>query len=130
MYNPQYPMHTKHTPCISCIKLRKCSYNQQDRVLRKLPFSSLSSLHGTTLPHNNWFEFIVLLPLGMQLSIFVHLIAAAILSTLLLHAHILVIFPSSLLDKISNTYPHASFRPRVIRGFLGSKMGLLRKIIK
>ena len=98
---------------ISCIKLIKCSYNQQDRVLRKLPFSILSSLHGTTLPHNNWFDFIVLLPLGMQLSRFVHLTAAAVISTLLLHTQILVTYPCSLLDKLSNAYPHASFWPQV-----------------
>ena len=99
-------MHFKH-------KLRKCSYNQQYRVLRKLPFSNPSSLHGTPFPHNSWLAFIVLATSGMQLSRFVHLIAATVISTLLLHAQILVTFPCSLLDKLSNAYSHASFRPRV-----------------
>ena len=37
----------------------------------------------------------------------------AITRTLLLHAEILVTLPCSLLDKLSNAYPHTSFSPRV-----------------
>ena len=52
--NMQYPMHAIHILMHFKHKLRKCSYNQQDRVLRKTSFSSLSSLHGTTFPHSGW----------------------------------------------------------------------------
>ena len=96
-------MHFKH-------ETQECSYNQQDRVLRKLPFSSPTSLHGTPLPHNSWFDFIVLLPLGMQVHIDSNtFLFQEITSTLLLHIQILVTLPCSLLDKLSNAYPHASF---------------------
>ena len=37
----------------------------------------------------------------------------AIISTFMLHTHILVTLPYSLLDNLSNAYPHASIRPRV-----------------
>ena len=53
----------------------------------------------------------------MQFSRFVHLIATLFVktttSTFLLLIQTLVAFPCSLLDKLSNAYPHASFRPRV-----------------
>ena len=98
--------------CISCIKFIK--YNIVRKIgVKESPLSNPSSLHGIPLPHNSWFEFMVLLPLGMQFPRFVHLTIAAIISTLLLHTQILVTFPCSLLDNLSNAYPHASFWPWV-----------------
>ena len=52
--NMQYPMHAIQILMHFMHKLRKCSYNQQDRVLRKTSLSNPSSWHGTPCPHNSW----------------------------------------------------------------------------
>ena len=72
-------MHFKH-------KLRKYSYNQQDRVLRKTSLFKSFILAWNSLFTQQRVDFIVLAAPGHATVQIVHLTTTAIISTLLLHA--------------------------------------------
>ena len=52
--NMQYPMHAIHILMLFKNKLRKCNIVSKTGFQGKLPFSIISSWHGTPFPHSSW----------------------------------------------------------------------------
>ena len=112
MINKHYLDAFSASPCHNFYVHKLIKYNiVSKKGFKGLSFSKPSSLLGIPLPHNSWFNFMVFAISRhaiLRLSILIATqFFSATTSTFFLLIEILVILPCSLLDKISNAYPHA-----------------------